>query len=400
MIAWNLDTGQQEIRLEEPQLVASLDVNSSEGLLVSGHWNNISQLWDAMTLDRLALHRGSVAIGFLGDGGWVSGQWGGARHGRWPMVRPEHLRRLDWAASGPYATDVAWSPDGRFLATIHEDGLRLWNPQDARLIQVVRTNECGFLLTFAQDGSALLTCADNLFWRWPLVSSSRDSHPVVGAPVPLSESRMQPLDGSEGVQGLGHLFPTDSRLHRREKRLRFADLTDPGRLLEVPDFPGGVYTLSRTTNWIGLYHPSGAQIRRIGGGDPIVITTGPGGLLWLSPDSRRLVRLGNGEVSAYATDTGRLVWRWLGETAATMSPAFSPDGSLLAVAGSASSAVVLLNPENGVKVGTLTPPGHAQVAALAFSPDGLRLAVVQAKQIHVWSLPLLRRQLAGMALDW
>jgi hypothetical protein len=49
----------------------------------------------------------------------------------------------------------------------------------------------------------------------------------------------------------------------------------------------------------------------------------------------------------------------------------------------------------------LNSPGTTEIHALAFSPDGARLAAVgDAVRLRVWNLPRLRQQLAEFKLDW
>jgi len=43
---------------------------------------------------------------------------------------------------------------------------------------------------------------------------------------------------------------------------------------------------------------------------------------------------------------------------------------------------------------------NSMVGGLAFSPDNLTLAVTHGRHIAWWDLRSLRRQLAGMGLDW
>jgi WD40 repeat protein len=341
-----------------------------------------------------------MALRFNADGSRISFSGNEAGHGLWQFERPPHLRPLAIPAGTPGASDLAWSPDGRWLATIHASGLRLWDAGTARLVSEARASESGFLAAFARDGRSVLTGQGNHFWQWPLSFTNTATHPVVGLPQRLGASNPRALDATIGSRGLGHLFPTDLKYHFQGGGLRLVDTTALDRLYELPGFANSALSLSRTTNWIAQYHPQGIQIRRLAG-DPLVIALPQlGGLMLFSPDNRRLLHFGSNRVSAYATATGRLEWVRPCETAATMFPTFSHDGKSLAVGGTSSAQVWLLDPATGEELAILTPQGNSSVVGLAFSPDDQTLAVAHARHIQLWDLRTLRRQLAGLGLDW
>jgi WD40 repeat protein len=81
--------------------------------------------------------------------------------------------------------------------------------------------------------------------------------------------------------------------------------------------------------------------------------------------------------------------------------AFSPDGTMLAIARS-SSKVELVDANKGwEKIVTLNSPDSAIMNWLKFSADGSQLAVVtQAHLIYIWDLRAIRGRLSGMNLDW
>src|SRR5262249_29673895 len=82
--------------------------------------------------------------------------------------------------------------------------------------------------------------------------------------------------------------------------------------------------------------------------------------------------------------------------------AFSPDGTMLAIARS-SSEVELVDANKGwEKLVTLKSPDDPAILTwLKFSADGSQLAVVtQGHLIYIWDLRAIRKQLSGMDLDW
>jgi WD40 repeat protein len=81
--------------------------------------------------------------------------------------------------------------------------------------------------------------------------------------------------------------------------------------------------------------------------------------------------------------------------------AFSPDGTMLAVARS-SSVVELVDATKGWKeIVTLKSPDPEILNWLEFSADGSQLAVVTGGHlIYIWDLRAIREHLAEMDLDW
>src|SRR5579885_890309 len=80
---------------------------------------------------------------------------------------------------------------------------------------------------------------------------------------------------------------------------------------------------------------------------------------------------------------------------------FSPDGRLVIVKD-ASKALRLVETETGRTLARLESPDLCDVGTAAFSPDSSRLVVStpDGPAVHVWDLRAIRRQLAGMGLDW
>jgi len=80
--------------------------------------------------------------------------------------------------------------------------------------------------------------------------------------------------------------------------------------------------------------------------------------------------------------------------------AFTEDGRLAAIPWT-SYAVRLLETGSWREIATLEAPDPQFLSALSFSPDGAQLAcATETKQIQLWDLRSIRRQLAAMKLDW
>lgn len=82
--------------------------------------------------------------------------------------------------------------------------------------------------------------------------------------------------------------------------------------------------------------------------------------------------------------------------------AFTPDGTMLAVAESA-GVVVLWSCADWREIARLEAPLADRVAGLAFTPDGSRLVFTVADttpSLRAWDLRLIRQQLQALGLDW
>ena len=125
-----------------------------------------------------------------------------------------------------------------------------------------------------------------------------------------------------------------------------------------------------------------------------------------SPDGRRLAACTDREVLCWDVDS----WQAGPSHARDLqpgedvnfyvsTPAFSPDGALLAVAQS-STQVMLLRASDLSPVAALESPDPRMIGEMCFSPDGGQLAVGTDNEAQVWDLRAIRSRLSAMGLDW
>mgnify|MGYP003577785387 CR=1 FL=1 len=98
-------------------------------------------------------------------------------------------------------------------------------------------------------------------------------------------------------------------------------------------------------------------------------------------------------------ETGRNLEIWKGQQGRALALAISPDGRLLASGGD-DRTIRLWEVPTGRELARWEAH-RLGVTALAFSHNGRMLASSGSDSVvKLWDLPLIRRELAGVGLDW
>jgi WD40 repeat protein len=269
-------------------------------------------------------------------------------HYWWRRCHAE-LLRLDGHAAFFHA--VAYSPDGRRLATGSHEGARVWDAATGQeLLSLLGHPNVVFLVAYSPDGRRLATASAQAVRR--KTSSGEDFSFEGGTTVRI-------WDGLTGQELLSF----------------------KGRM----DFLFGL-VYSPDGRRLATASQEGAQVWDAATGQELLSVKGPIGTglgVAFSPDGRRLATASHEGARVWDAATGQELLAFKGHRGSVHGVAYSPDGRRLATA-SADRTARVWDAATGQPL--LTCQGHAgEVHSVAFSSDGRHLATAAEDQTaRVW----------------
>jgi WD40 repeat protein len=285
-----------------------------------------------------------------------------------------------WSLPGQ-VNGVAFSPDGRVLASAGRGGVKLRDAATGKEVFTLRghTKEVRGV-TFSPDGKRLATAGDDGTVRVWDPKTGKEVRAIRAHNAPVRSVAFSP-DGKRLASGSydslgpgGQMKVWDAGTGKEVLALKH------GRVAGVAFSPDGRRLASANTNKTVKVWDSatGQELLTLRGHTSIV-----NGVAF-SPDGKRLASAGWDQVvRVWDARTGEEVLTLKGHTNSVRSVAFSPDGKRLASA-SADGTVRVWDSARDPEAITLRDP-EGPVSA-AFGPDG-RLAVAANPGVKVWDVP-------------
>jgi serine/threonine protein kinase/WD40 repeat protein len=403
---WNTRAWVQQAVLPTPDAhTGGLALSQRGDLLASMGWDGVLRLWDPMTGQDLLRHHGAVLSQFSRDDRLLAATREGEKIQIWEVAASEVCRTLyppTKPAGGSF--DADFSPDGRLLVCPWTDGVHLWDVTSGGYLAKLPTGKSGGAV-FSRDRRTLFTRSDVGLLRWPVVPDPEN--PGRGLQIGPAERLLSlPPDAHHGNV---RLLP-DDRLATNVREDGHLLVLDPRNLADKIVLPGhdlneSGLAVSPDGRWLAagthMHFPQEElRVTDLHSKQTVTIPTSHKTTGAFSPDNQWLVT-GGDECRFWEVGTwrqGRVIERAAG-LGNTGPRAFSPDGSILAIAYEA-PVVRLVEPRSGRELATLAAPEARRYRWLCFSPDGCRLAGVTENAVQLWDLRLIRRELTDLGLDW
>ena len=305
-------------------------------------------LYDAATARALALlpFQNANAVAFSPDGATLATA-STSRTGLWDVeIREEIFTLGRWEEGGGFS--LAFSPDGATLASGKWDGtIRLWDVQNRqKIVTLGRHDSRVQSLAFSPDGATLASGSweDGTISLWDV--ENREEIATFEEHIEVESLAFSP-DGTTLASAGGFSDPT-LRLWDVATRAHVATLAS-GHF-------HGPYSIS--------FSPDGATV-----------AVGMSGAIWVwDVAARELINTIETETVLPQANTS------IG------SVVYSPDGTMLASAGSRSSGVWLWDVGTGRWSGTRLGEHADRIESLAFTPDSATLLSVGARVCRLWDV--------------
>jgi WD40 repeat protein len=398
VLVWDPATGERTRSLTASTRFGSVAFSPDSTELATGMWDGTAIVWrlgidGAHQVLTVAGHDGTVTdVAFSPDGQRLATASGDGTVNVWDVTpQGDH----EWITV-PGAQGLAYSPDGRILATTSTAeetpqpwttgaaNVHLWDSETGRPLGALSGHEDEIIaLDFAPDGNRLASASlDGTARIW---SVSNQAPPIVldarlGDQEPFVVEVAFSPDGS--VIATSQVDPGSIRLWDATTGDAITTLRDEAgdpvpETYRVAFSPDGTHLAAASDGSLFIWDVSTGTIdRRL----EIPFTS-----IVFTPDGRRLAGItSDGLLRVWSTRT----WK---EEAAIEAGAtdvrVSPVGNLAATVD-ADGAVRLwqIHPLREVLVGSPGPSGYVGPDALAFSPDGTRLAVDVGDTVRVFAL--------------
>jgi|SRR5579871_984078 len=276
--------------------------------------------------------------------------------------------------------DLGYSPNGNYIATAGEKGLKLWDAVTGKLLYTRAGKTLGVQhLAFSPDSTRLAAISGGDLTLYDTVTG-RALRTITGDAADFRVCRFFPdsqriLTGSYGMQAkvwdtkTGHLLLT---LKNTLNRYFDIAISPDGRWI------ASGHGKDNEPGFLAIWDArSGKRVRVIPYKVQIITVC-------FSPDSSRVASGGSGESKIWDRATGRSLLSLGGHEGVVDAVVYSPDGKRLAT-GSEDGNIHLWDAATGAPLLSLKA-AESWTMRLAFSPDGKRLLSINDKDVQVWDV--------------
>ncbi len=386
-------------RLRHGGVVTAVSFSPDGGLLASRGWSDLLRLWDTRTGRELLRQANSGLFGFSLDGRQLA-VWPSPH--RVELCEVASAREIRVLQTGR-ASACRFSPDGRLMATTHEDGVRFWELPSGRGIGFLPERHA-VAAFFGPQGDALFTASQAGMRRWTLTQRRADGtnfidlagHPFLCGGKNLEDASPDRFGRHLAAlhDGWIEVYDTVTResLFTRSRQDHIASLF--WRAALSPD-----------GKWVAAWEQEGggAHVWEMNGADRgRKFVPGASGVAF-SPDGQWFVTGAPLEYLFWDMKTWQPRHRIPRPiNAGVHAPAvFSPDSRTVALRFT-ERTFALFTVADGEHLATFESPADARLGACVFNARGDLLAAPDADSggVVIWDLRAIRQRLAPMGLDW
>jgi WD40 repeat protein len=328
----------------------------------------------------------------------------------------------------PFPTSIAYSPDGKVLASGGSDNrIRLWDPDTGKEVRILEGHKGSVnCIAFSPDGKWLASGSqEHELWLWDVATGKErrrfHGHTAAIERLALSpdgkalassclggtlrlwdtatgkETRSLPIDGGCRISAMT-FSPDSKRLafnNRDDKGIQLVDVADGKVVQTFPGHEDRVYQLVFSADGATLYSAGGAlrawdvasgkELRRYDDGKAAVIC------LALAPDGKTLAYGTGPDGMVHVWDLAadkHLVPPWKANRWAVASITYSPDGKKVAVGR---DEIAIYEVATGKRLNP-SPERRSPVRRIEYAGDGKALAVWrQDETIELWDTASWRK---------
>jgi eukaryotic-like serine/threonine-protein kinase len=315
-------------------------------------------------------------VAFSPDGRWLAAaSWDGTI-ALWDLHHARRVRHLQWQPARSMLHGVAFSPDGRWLATASDYGtVEVWEAATGRPLRSItvvpspRSDDRLIVraVAFSPDGRRLAAAGWDRLIHLYGTDDWREILTFRGHTRPIMSVAFRPDGRTLASAGLDRTARLWDVATGREVRTLEGHARQVSCVAFSPD--GATLATSSEDDTIRLWDPDAGVARRVLEGHSAWVYG-----VAFSPDGRTLASAGTeGMVKLWDAADGHELRTLRGHTHAVLSVAYSPDGRTLASADDR-GAVKLWDLADGPREDRVLRGHQEPVVAVAFSPDGRSLA--------------------------